>query len=309
MNKITRRNFLENATLTCIGTGLTACLADKLVAAEEKVAFQISLAQWSLHRGFYGGTLNNLDFAKMASEDFGITAVEYVNRFFQDKVTDYKYLKEMKMRAEDHGVRSLLIMCGGEGTLGAAAKKERESAVANHLRWVEAAKFLNCHSIRVYADAEGSADEQRDRAAEGIRMLCEAAAKQEINILVENHGGLSSDGAWLASLIRQIDLPNCGTLPDFGNFNITPEQTYDRYRGIQELMPYAKGVSAKSYNFNDNGEETSIDYPRMMDIVLSSGYHGYVGIEYEGPVLSEYDGIRKSKALLERICAAASSQK
>ena len=183
----------------------------------------------------------------------------------------------------------------------ATDKTKRKQAVENHYKWVEAAKFLGCHSIRVNAQSQGSYEEQLARAADGLRRLTEFGASHEINVIVENHGGLSSNGAWLASVIKKVNHPRCGTLPDFGNFNLGNGEQYDHYKGVKELMPFAKGVSAKSGTFDEQGNETRIDYRRMMKIVLDAGYHGYVGIEYSGNVLSEHDGIRATKKLLERV--------
>jgi len=293
------------------GLYLNGCANLDTMLAGQKEPFKISLAQWSLHRRLRGQQepkLDNLDFAK-ETRSFGIEAVEYVNQFFMDKAKDTKYLAEMKKRAKDNGVKSLLIMCDREGNLGDPDSKGRTQAVENHYKWVEAAKFLGCHSIRVNARSEGTYQEQMKLAADGLSRLSKFAADYKINVIVENHGGLSSDGAWLASVIKKVGLPavhsgqaglaNCGTLPDFGNF--PPE--IDRYEAVKMLMPYAIAVSAKSYDFDEEGNETTIDYYRMMDIVLSAGYHGYVGIEYEGKRLSEDDGILASKRLLEKICA------
>lgn len=263
--------------------------------------FDISLAQWSLHKALFGGELDNLDFATTAKNEFGINAVEYVNQFFKDKAEDESYLGEMKKRADDTGVRSVLIMCDGEGALGDADPNKRQQAVENHYKWVEAAKFLGCHSIRVNAQSSGSYEEQMERAADGLRKLTEFADQRDINIIVENHGGLSSNGEWLVGVMEQVDHPRCGTLPDFGNFRISEGKRYDMYKGVEELMPYAKGVSAKSYDFDEAGNETTIDFERMMKIVQEAGYTGYVGIEYEGNNLSEYNGIKATKSLLESI--------
>lgn len=262
--------------------------------------FQISLAEWSLHRTLWAGQMSNLDFPVVARTDYGLDGVEYVNSFFKDKAQDRQYLADLKQRADDHGVRSLLIMCDGEGALGDLDSAARTQAVENHRRWVDAAQFLGCHSIRVNAQSTGSREEQRDLAADGLRRLTEFAATRDINVIVENHGGLSSDGGWLASVMRTVNHPRCGTLPDFGNFRIGEDQWYDRYQGVAELMPFAKAVSAKSHDFDDQGNETETDYVRMMRIVLHAGYRGYVGIEYEGDRLSEPDGIRATLALLER---------
>ena len=263
--------------------------------------FQISLAQWSLHRSLRNGTIDNLDFAKTTKEEFGISAVEYVNQFFKDKAEDIDYLGEMKKRCEDNGVESLLIMCDGEGKLGDPDAAKRTQAVENHFRWVAAAKFLGCHAIRVNAASAGSWDEQVERAADGLRRLSEHAADHDMNVIVENHGGLSSNGEWLAKTIATVDLANCGTLPDFGNFRINGDENYDRYKGVTELMPYAKAVSAKSHDFGDDGNETHTDYTKMMKIVLDAGYRGWVGIEYEGGKLGEYEGIAATKTLLEKV--------
>jgi sugar phosphate isomerase/epimerase len=261
--------------------------------------FSISLAEWSLHRMLRAGELDNLDFPATTRREYGLDAVEYVNSFFKDKAEDRNYLRDLKSRADDHGVKSLLIMCDGEGALGDPDDAARTQAVENHHRWVEAARYLGCHSIRVNARSRGTPAEQRDLAADGLRRLTEFAAARDIGVIVENHGGLSSNGAWLVSVMRAVDHPGCGTLPDFGNFQVAEDEWYDRYQGVAELMPFAKAVSAKSHGFDEHGDETSTDYLRMMRIVLDAGYRGYVGIEYEGDVLSEPDGIRATKALLE----------
>lgn len=266
--------------------------------------FRISLAEWSLHRALGAGTLTNLDFPRAAKDDYGIDAVEYVNSFFKDKARDEGYLRDLKKRCDDLGVRSLLIMCDGEGALGDPDEAQRRKAVENHHRWVEAARFLGCHSIRVNAQSAGSYEEQLARAADGLRRLTEFGAAQEINVIVENHGGLSSNGAWLAAVMRRVDHPRCGTLPDFGNFHLSDGKEYDRYKGVEEMMPFAKAVSAKSHDFDADGNETHTDYRRMLRIVLAAGYHGHVGIEYEGDKLPEPDGIRATKRLLERIRSA-----
>ncbi|MGI8602865.1 MAG: sugar phosphate isomerase/epimerase family protein [Verrucomicrobiales bacterium] len=296
----TRRRFLNG----CLATPLAAPLSESLGAAETEQLFAISLAQWSLHKTIFGGKLTNLDFPAAAKNDYGIDAVEFVNQFWKDKATNQDYLKELKKRCEDLGVRSVLIMCDGEGALGDPDAAKRKQAVDNHRKWIAAAKFLGCHSIRVNAQTgdQGSREEQASHAAEGLRALSEAAAPDKINVIVENHGGLSSDGAWLAAVMKSVGLPNCGTLPDFGNFKVKPSLEYDRYKGVDELMPFAKGVSAKSHEFNEKGEETQTDYRKMLDIVVKKhGYRGFIGVEYEGNRLSEPEGIKATKALLEKV--------
>ena len=259
---------------------------------------KISLAQWSLHRSIFNGELDNLDFARYAKNQFDIEAVEYVNRFFIDK--DFSYIKEMKKRADDAGVKSLLIMCDDLGRLGEPDPLKRKEAVQNHFKWVEYAKILGCFAIRVNAASEGSYEDQMKYAADGLSQLTALAEKNNMNVLVENHGGLSSSGAWLSNVIKLVDHPLCGTLPDFGNFRLSEDEEYDRYLGLSEMLPFAKGLSAKSYDFDKDGNETTIDYFKMMKIVADSGYSGYIGIEYEGNRLSEIDGITATKSLLRK---------
>jgi L-ribulose-5-phosphate 3-epimerase len=296
---IDRRSFVRRAGLAA---GALATLPFAGAAAERaKPLFRVSLAQWSLHRAIFSKQLDNLDFARTARRDYGVDAVEYVNQFFADKAKDAAYLAEMKKRARDAGVASRLIMIDGEGALGDPDAAKRTRAVENHYKWVEAARALDCFCIRVNAESAGTREEQRDRAADGLRRLTEFGASHKIAVIVENHGGLSSDGAWLASVMKKVDHPNCGTLPDFGNFRIAEGQEYDRYQGVREMMPFAKAVSAKSHDFDASGNETHTDYRRMMRIVLEAGFRDYVGIEYEGDRLSEPEGIRATHRLLERV--------
>jgi len=268
---------------------------------KKKMEFKISLAEWSLHRMLYSGELDHLEFCEIAREQFDLDAVEYVNSFFFDKAEDFDYLKEMKNRANDHGVSSLLIMCDNEGDLGDPNQKAREKAVENHFKWMEAAKFLGCHSIRVNAKSEGTYEDQIRLASDGLRRLTEYGEKIGINTIVENHGGLSSNGKWLVSVMKEVDHPMCGTLPDFGNFKIKDGEWYDRYKGVDELMPYAKAVSAKSHSFNWKGNEINTDYKKMINIVLSAGYNGYIGIEFEGSEVDEIEGVQLTKNLMEKV--------
>ncbi len=297
----TRRNFLKVGVTS--GVVAAAAIRSGLLWAQQDAnpLFKISLAEWSFHRLLQAGKMDHLDFAKAAKEKFGIDAIEMVNSFFKDKAEDTKYLDELKKRADDLGVKTLLIMVDGEGDLGDPNDKKRSDAVKNHHRWVTAAKHLGCHSIRVNAASTGEYDRQLELAADGLSRLSDFGAEHGLNVIVENHGGLSSNGKWLSSVIKKVDKPNCGTLPDFGNFNLGDGKTYDRYLGIEEMMPFAKAVSAKSHEFDDQGNETATDYLRMMRIVLAAGYAGYVGIEYEGEKLDEFAGIAATKKLLERV--------
>jgi L-ribulose-5-phosphate 3-epimerase len=308
-NSLDRRSFLRSAAATGAALGLGAAATPLAVAAEGSAAkplFKISLAEWSFHNALFAKKMDNLDFPVIAKRDFGIEGVEYVNVFFKDKANDAAYLGELKQRCEDNGVTSVLIMCDSEGDLGDPDEAKRTEAVENHYKWVEAAKFLGCHSIRVNARSQGSYDEQMDRAADGLHRLCEFGAKHNINVIVENHGGLSSNGQWLVGVMKKVDLPNCGTLPDFGNFQLSPGEWYDRYKGVAEMMPYAKGVSAKSHVFDGEGNESEIDYRKMIKIVLDAGYHNWIGIEWEGSTPSEPEGVRLTKALLEKVRAELS---
>ena len=300
-----RRNFLlASGAITAASTvgitSATSAAVPDIIFTGTLSPFKISLAEWSLHRTLRSGKITNLDFPKVAKEEFGITGVEYVNSFFKDKAEDTAYLDDLKKRCSDNGVQSVLIMVDGEGGLGAADDKKRTKAVENHYRWVTAAKHLGCHSIRVNAQSYGKFSEQVKLAADGLSRLSTFAKDHDINVIVENHGGLSSNGQWLAQVIRKVNMNNCGTLPDFGNFRIGKDKQYDRYLGVAALMPFAKAVSAKSHDFDDNGDETETDFQKMMQIVQDSGYQGWVGVEYEGKKLDEYAGIKATKALLDK---------
>ena len=290
---LTRRQFLAGTAAAVCAPAVVRAMARQ---APTGVPFRISLAQWSLHRTLQSGGLEHLEFARTAKERFGIEAVEYVNSFFKDRAKDAAYLAEMNSRARDAGVLQYLIMVDGEGRLGDPDAAKRREAVENHHQWVEAARTLGCAHIRVNAASDGAFEEQQKLAADGLRRLCEFAEPHGINVIVENHGGLSSNGQWLAGVMRLVDHPRCGTLPDFGNFN-----GYDPYKGVAELMPFAKAVSAKSHEFDAQGNESAKDYRRLLKIVYDAGYRSWVGIEYEGKTLPEFEGIAATKRLLERV--------
>jgi len=289
-NDLTRRDFVASSA------GVLAATVLVPFPFRQAPLFKISLAQWSLHRALGNGGLDHLDFAKVARQEFGIEAIEYVNSFFKTRARDAAYLAEMNRRAADHGVYQHLIMCDGEGRLGDPDPALRTTAVENHYQWVEAAKTLGCATIRVNAASDGSFEEQQRLAADGLRRLCEFADGYGINVVVENHGGLSSHGDWLTGVMKLVDHPRIGTLPDFGNF-----YEYDRYQGVAEMMPWAKAVSAKSHDFDADGNEATKDYRRLLGIVLDAGFHSWIGIEYEGDHLPEREGIRKTLTLLERV--------
>lgn len=318
-NTLSVRFFPAIIVSIALFLGLAACTGDansqeanaESQQTEEEMTssaplfFQLSLAQWSLHKMLEAEKLAPLDFPAYAKKEFGIQAVEYVSRFYEDRIGEEGFLETWKKAVEEAGVRSLLIMVDGEGNLGDTDEAARKQAVENHRKWLEAAQYLGCHSIRVNAAGEGSREEVAAAAAKGLAALGEMAAEMNLNVLVENHGGYSSDGEWLAGVIKEAGRENVGTLPDFGNFCITKDdqgncqEEYDRYKGMKELMPFAKAVSAKSYAFDAQGEETTIDYTRMLKIVAAEDYKGYIGIEYEGSELSEVEGVKATKKLLE----------
>lgn len=272
---VSRRQFLTQ-------TGLAAgALTSGAAWAKDVAPLQISLAQWTINRELRSGKIDNLDFAKVAAEH-GIHAVEYVNQFFMDKAKDANYLGEMKKRAADQGVKSLLIMCDREGNIGDPDAAKRRQTVDNHRKWLDAAKFLGCHSVRVNAGSSGTWDEQVKLAADGLSRLTAIGAKMGLNVIVENHGGLSSNADWLVEVIKKVDHKRCGTLPDFGNFRIKPGESYDSYRGMQKLLPFAKGVSVKDRVWDDKGKSHPLDYNRMLKLVHASGFRGYCGIEFGG---------------------------
>lgn len=294
-----RRRFLGLAA-TAAGV---AVLPAPLCAARAvpEPLFTISLAQWSLHRMLRAGELDHLDFPARAKA-FGIDAVEYVNTFWRRPPDDRDYLRQLIGRCDDAGVKSLLIMCDGLGSLGDPDTKARAQAVANHAPWLEAAEVLGCHAIRVNAQSSGTPEEQQKLAADGLAALCERADPHGLSVLVENHGGLSSNGAWLRDTLRAVGHRRIGALPDFGNFRIADGEFYDRYRGVDELMPLARAVSAKSHDFDEHGDETGTDYRRMLElVVVRHGYRGRIGIEYEGSRLPESDGITATLRLLLRV--------
>ena len=330
MNCVTRRAMLKRFALGSAALSITGCHTIFKTQKTLTPLYEISLAQWSLHRTIFGattsaerlrgltgdkvvstlrenpnyllrGSLDTLSFPLYAKQQFGINAVEYVNTFFLGKARDKQYLTELKLRAKDAGVNNVLIMCDLEGDLGHPDNTQRTRAVENHYKWIEAAAFLGCHAIRVNAKSAGNWNEQITLAADGLHRLCTYAEQFNISILVENHGGLSSNPQWLTSVMNATDHKQIGTLPDFGNFTISETEKYDYYDGVAALMPYARAVSAKSLSFDAKGNHTTFDYEKMMNIVLRSGYSGFVGIEYEGEHLTEQQGIRYSLALLENI--------
>ena len=280
---------------TLLKTTAAASVAGFMNAADEKPPlFKISLAQWTLVKAIRGGQIDNLDFAKVAS-DHGIFGLEYVNQFFMDKAKDEAYLGEMKKRADGLGVTSLLIMCDREGNIGDPDEAKRKQTVENHRKWLDAAKFLGCHSIRVNAGSSGTWEEQVKLAADGLAQLTAFGAEMNLNVIVENHGGLSSNAKWLVEVMKTVGHERCGTLPDFGNFRIKDGKSYDSYLGTKELMPFAKGVSVKDRGWDAEANSIQIDFEKMLAIVLEAGWRGHCGIEFGG-----FEGLNASREALEK---------
>jgi sugar phosphate isomerase/epimerase len=311
MKENQRREFLKKSIAMTAGMGIfTAFAGFKSFGKPEKdMFFKISLAEWSLNKSLFSKKLDNLDFPAKAKNDYGIDAVEFVNQFFRDKAKDTAYLKELKTRCDDLGVACVLIMIDGEGSLALPEETERAKAVENHYKWIDAAKFLGCHAVRVNARGKGSNEDMQKAMIASLTTLSEYGSKAGIEVVVENHGQASSNGKWLSDIMKAVNSPYCGTLPDLGNFCIQSRfengkmnclEEYDRYLGTLELMPFAKGVSAKTYAFDEEGNETTIDYRKMLQIVKASGFTGRIGIEYEGR-LPEDEGIMATKRLLERL--------
>ncbi len=322
---------LSHVALVFMMVGVLACgekqketkaeAVKEVVKVEEALFFKLSLAQWSLNKAVREGGQSPLDFAQRASE-LGYEGIEYVSQLYikelekdkDPKIAMEKLLKTLKEKSETYNVTNVLIMVDREGHLANLDEKERAQTVENHKKWVDAAQFLGCHSIRVNAHGVGTYEEVAEAAVKGLTELSTYAATKGINVLVENHGGYTSNGQWLSEVMAKVNMPNCGTLPDFGNFCMTEgygsinskecEDAYDIYKGVTELMPYAKAVSAKAYDFDENGGQAKIDFVKMLQIVKDAGYTGFIGVEYEGSNLSEIDGINATKALLLKSAAA-----
>lgn len=309
---VDRLDFLKKTAITAGSVMIAPSLFQSEKKKSNSFDFKISLAEWSHQKDIFAGRFDHLDFASIAKLNYDIDAVEYVNQFFPDKATDIGYIREMKKRADDHGVQSVLIMIDNEGEVSSANDKIRVQAVQNHYKWIGAAKLLGCHAIRINLFGESDPDTWIKTSVDGLGRLAEFASDFEISVIVENHGSHSSHGKRLAEVMKQVDSKWAGTLPDFGNFCVARENgqlwgapcidEYDVYQGTKDLMPYAKGVSAKTFHFDENGNEADLDYLRLFRIIKNSGFNeGYVGIEYEGEDLYPAEGIMKTKKLLERV--------
>ena len=302
-----RRDF-SKLTIASSFIGLTP-LEILSASSNNKDQLKISLAQWSLNKAIKSGELSPLDFAKKA-RSFDIDAIEYVSGLYTNhtdilkKISMQKLSKELLKRSDDYGIDNVLIMIDSQGSLASSNKKERLKAIDNHKKWIDFSYEIGCETMRVNLSGETKLDRWTENSIKSLTELSDY--NKNINVVVENHGGLSSNGKYLSNVMSKVNIDNCGTLPDFGNFCIdgSPRacnEWYDIYKGVEELMPYAHAVSAKSYDFDDSGNETKIDYSKMIDIVKKAGYKGYIGIEYEGSRMSEDDGIIATKKLLEKL--------
>lgn len=311
-----RRKFIINTAIASASSIVLPSLLNKAFQAENNNSMEkelkISLAQWSLHRSFRNGELDPVDFAAISKNKYEIDAVEYVNQFYVSQAGNEIFFQQLNRKAELEGVNNLLIMVDDEGDLGIKSKRKRKKAVKNHYKWVDAAKLLNCHSIRINAFGNKDQDIFKASIVDGLGMLCEYAAQSQINVIIENHGNFSSEGKLIAEIVKELDLPNIGTFPDFGNWCTSAkwgstsgecEVIYDPVQGVKDFLPYAKAVSAKAYDFNESGGQDLIDYATLLKLVKDSEFDGHIGVEYEGNNLSEGEGIKATKRLIEKVWA------
>ena len=303
-----RKDFISLTGLTSLGFIFPSEIIGKSTIEKNK----ISLAQWSMNKSFFSGKKNALKFPGFAAE-LGFEGVEYVNQFYFDHLESGSIssknvrtlARKLNKNAKENDIANVLIMVDQEGELASNDSKKISRSIEQHKKWIELAAELNCESVRVNLSGSENQEEWVKRSVDGLTGLAEFAKQHYLNIIVENHGGFSSNAMLLAKVMKKTNLDNCGTLPDFGNFCIeggygTCAKWYDMYKGVAELMPYAKSVSAKTYNFDSDGNETKIDYKKMMKIVKDNSYKGFIGVEYEGHGLSEKDGILATKKLIKR---------
>lgn len=309
----TRRNFIKHSLLA---TGAIVTGTSFKLPRISDPDIKISLAEWSFNRALYSGKMDHLDFPGIAKNKFGIFAVEYVNGFFGGKKMSFKeaakdksYINELLKRSQDAGVFNHLIMVDDEGPLSSTDEKVRIESVENHKKWIEDAKILGCLTVRVNLHGEGSPDDRKKASVDSLGRLGEFALPMQINVVVENHGSVTSNAEWVVDVMKQVNMKNIGTLPDFGNWCISDpwgtiqngcKEMYDIYKGVQLLLPYAKGVSAKTYDFDTAGEQPMLDYKKLIGIVKNSGFKGYIGIEYEGLKLPEDQGVNDTMKLLKK---------
>jgi L-ribulose-5-phosphate 3-epimerase len=295
---INRRDSLKLLSL-----GASALVLPHLLRAKgglKSNGLKLAVQQYSFNRQLRDGSLEILDYPKIVVEGTGIKALEYFNGHIEDKAGDTSFFRELKQRCNDLGVTNTMMLCRSSIPLDSPDAKKRAQSVDEMKVWLEATKTLGGTTIRVDCKSPGKYDEKKQHAADGLNALCDVAESMKMDIVVENHGGHSSNGKWLAELMQIVNRPNCGSLPDFQNF-----KDYDPYQGVEDLMPSAKIVCAKSKHFDYKGNETNVDYERMMKIVLDAGFKGYIGIEFEGHDMDPIAGILATKKLIERIVRKA----
>ncbi len=317
----TRREFLQRLAL--LGPGLALLPRRAKAATPLPPGIQLSLGQWVFHRAFRGDAgvepRDALEFPLMAGE-LGFTAVDYSGQLWAPRAGDPKFQAELRRRAADAGVQNVLILVDREGVLGAPDAADRQQAIDRHTRWCDIAAAIGCSGIRAnpQSDPARPAGEQAKLLADGVSRLTEAAARRGLDVLLENHGeGLSCNGQWIARVVRAVNHPRCGTLPDFGNFrrNRARNDWHDRYEGVAAMLPFAKMLCAKSNAFDADGNEAYTDYERMLRMALDAGFRGFIEVEYEGaprpgsepprrgapvPALPPEEGALATKRLLER---------
>ena len=296
---------------------LTSCKNEtKKTASSAPLFFELSLAQWSFHRTFREGGVSPYAFAERAN-DLGFKGLEYVNALYPDVMESNdkdlaisKFIEQNNVLAAQFNMKNVLIMIDSEGDLSSSNEKERLNAIENHKKWISAANKMGCSAVRLNLNGENDVETWKKNSIQSLNALSAFAKPLNINVIVENHGGKSSNARLLMEVINSVDYSNCGTLPDFGNFCMSEDwgslkdnkcnNPYDPYLGVSEMLPKAFGLSAKSYEFDDNGDETILDYYKLLSIVKKGGYKGFIGVEYEGEILSEKDGIIATKKLLEK---------
>ena len=330
MVKNSRRNFIKKLFLL----SQSLLLPQNLISNHySKKNLDIALQVYSFAPELLQGKFQILDFPRIIRNDYNISGAEYWSIAFLGKEKDNEFIKSLRNNSKEFGVDNLIILVDNIDiqtmksgpSLASSIKTERDSAIDFHKQWVEVAKEIGCHSIRV--NLRSKEDDNKkilDNSSKSLHELIEFSKNYKINIVVENHGGITGDADWMVDLMENINSKYLGTLPDFGSSNFCVnkgeldlegitnrcENQYDKYDGVKKLMPYAKGVSAKSHNFNEEGEELSTDFSRMIKIISESDYDGYITIEYEGAIMSMYgqgenylnsnEGIIATKKLIEK---------
>ena len=310
-----RKEFIKLASTGALGISSLGYLSCE---SQKEIFFKLSLAQWSLHKAIRGGEMSPYLFAEK-SKDLGFTGLEYVNQLYddvmksEDKSSSIKnFILKNNQLASDNGMDNVLIMIDEEGDLAGEDEEKRLKSIDNHKFWIDTAAEMNCTSVRLNLYGSKDIETWKALSIDSLSKLGEHAKGTGLNVIVENHGRITSNIPELMNAINGVNMDNVGTLPDFGNFCMadegygsvfdgTCETVYDFYKGVEEMMPKAFAVSAKSNDFDGNGDEKTIDYMKMLKIVKSFGYTGYIGVEYEGKRLSEVEGIKATRDLLIKV--------